>query len=393
MKKTYKALTQVALGSILCLGLAIPANAQQRGGGNSQGSSGGSSGGSVQPQRSSPPPAAAPQPQVQRGSPPSQPSYTPPPQVQRSTPQPQPQVQQQPQVQRGAPQSYNPPAQTSTVQRGNPQGTNISQPQNSGNSGQFRTNATGTTTNTQRGSKAPLSFKPNNPGATSRLYPNGSPRDNNANNGFNFRRGNNTSYRSYPGLRYGRNYVSPRPRGFFYNNRGFYNTYYMPQLGFNINTLPFGYYPFYYGTDQYFYSDGLYYTQQDDNYTVVEPPIGASITKLPAKAQSIVINGMQYYEHNGIYYQAVTRDDGTVVYQIAGKDGELNTEEDTGIAPEDLPQVGDLVDHLPEGFKILRLNGQRFYVSQEGYYFQDSVDTNGDPVFKIVGTPYDTIEN
>ncbi|MES2807352.1 MAG: DUF6515 family protein [Bacteroidota bacterium] len=409
----YKALTQVALGWLLCLGLAIPATAQQRGGQYSTGSgnSSGSGGGSAQPQRSSPPPSPppAPAPQVQRSAPPQQ-SYSPPaqvqsqpaPQVQRSAPpqqsySPPAQVQSQPapQVQRGAPQSYTPQSQPSSVQRGNPQGSYTGQPQSNGNSGQFKPNATGTST-TQRGGqyRAPLSFKPNNPGATSRLYPNGGRDNNNTNYGFNFRRGNNTSYRSYPGLRYGRNYVSPRPRGFFYNNRGFYNTYYTPQLGFNINTLPYGYYPFYYGADQYYYSDGLYYAQQDNSsYTVVEPPVGATISKLPAKAQPITINGMKYYEHNGIYYQPVTRDDGTLVYQIAGKDGELNTQEDMGIAPEDLPQVGDMVDHLPEGFKILRLNNQRFYVSQEGYYFQDAVDTNGDPVFKIVGTPYDTIEN
>ncbi|MFD2144374.1 DUF6515 family protein [Mucilaginibacter antarcticus] len=340
----------------------------------------------MQPQRSSPPPAAAPapQPQVQRAP---APSYSPPAQVQQSAP--------APQTQRGAPQSYSSPAQQPSVQRGNPQGNNSSQQQNNNFNGQLRPNATGNAATTQRGGqyRSPLTFKPNNPGNTARLYPNGSQRGNNANNGFNFRRDNNTSYRSYPGLRYGRNYVSPRPRGFFYNNRGYYNTYYTPQLGFSINTLPYGYYPFYYGSDQYYYNDGLYYTQQDDSYTVVEPPIGASITKLPSKAQSIMINGMQYYEHNGVYYQPVKRDDGKTVYQIVGRDGELNTGEDTGIAPEDLPQVGDMVDHLPEGFKILRLNGQRFYVSQEGYYFQDARDTNGDPVFKIVGTPYDTIEN
>jgi hypothetical protein len=339
-------------------GLALPAGAQQRGG-DSRGS-GGSSGssGSVQPQRSSAPPAPAPQPQMQRGAPQSQ------------------------------------PLQQPSVQRGNPQRDYNGRPQSDNNNGGFRPNANGSAT-TQRGgeNRAPLTFKPNNPGLSSRLYPNGGRGNNNVNSGFNYRRGNNTSYRSYPGLRYGRNYVSPRPRGFFYNNRGYYNTYYTPQLGFSINTLPYGYYPFYYGNDQYYYSDGLYYTQQEDNYTVVEPPIGAVISKLPAKAKSIAINGAQYYELNGVYYQPVTKDDGTLVYQIAGKDGELNTVDETEIAPEDLPQVGDLVDHLPEGFKILKLNGQRYYVSQEGYYFQDSVDTNGDKVFKIVGTPYDTIEN
>jgi hypothetical protein len=388
MKKKYKSLTQVAVSSLLCLSLAIPANAQQRGADRAQGGGNSGGGGSAQPQRSSsPPPAApAPQPQFQRGAPPAQPPaqrYDPPQQVQRA-----PQVQQQPQqIQQAQPQVQ--------VQRNNPQSNNYGgQQQGNTYSGrQQRPNAS-TPVVTQRGAEhqTPLRFQPNNPNGGSRLYPNGQ-RGSNYNSGFNYRRGNNTSYRSYPGLRFGRNYVSPRPRGFYYQNRGYYHTYYTPQLGFSINTLPYGYYPFYYGTDQYYYSDGLYYTQQDDSYTVVEPPIGAVITKLPAKAQSIAINGMQYYELNGVYYQPITKDDGTVVYQIAGKDGELNTNDETAIAPEDLPQVGDLVDHLPEGFRILKLNGQRYYVSQEGYYFQDAVDTDGEKVFKIVATPNDTLEN
>ncbi|WP_317169594.1 DUF6515 family protein [Mucilaginibacter humi] len=183
--------------------------------------------------------------------------------------------------------------------------------------------------------------------------------------------------------------MTARPRGFYYRNRGYYSTYYTPQLGFSLRVLPYGYYPFYFGADQYFYNDGLYYRQmENEEYTVVEPPIGAAIDKLPAKAQAISINGMQYYELNGVYYQPITKDDGTLAYQIAGKDGELNTV-DSGSPADDLPQVGDLVDYLPEDCKIIKLNGQKYYVSQEGYYFQDAVDTNGDKVFKIVGTPND----
>ncbi|GAA4099877.1 hypothetical protein GCM10022392_25350 [Mucilaginibacter panaciglaebae] len=266
--------------------------------------------------------------------------------------------------------------------------------QNNGFGGQ-RNNATSTPGSDPRGIQHRQigSFTPNNPGT--RRYPTigGTPRSNGTYTPRGYGSSSRSGYRSYPGLRFGRNYVSPRPRGFYYRNRGYYRTYYTPRLGFSINILPRDYYPFYYGPYQYYYSEGLYYRQmEDNNYTVVEPPVGATIEKLPSNAQSIVINGMQYYELNGVYYQPVTRDDGTLVYQIAGKDGELNVD-DAGGSQEDLPQVGDLVDTLPEGCKILRLNGQKYYVSEEGYYFQDAVDTNGDKVFKIVGTPDEEPEN
>jgi hypothetical protein len=382
MKKTYKNLTGFALSAILCLSLAFSASAQRGGEHSDTKNTGGGS---------TPPPAApAPQPQIQRSSPPPQ---------QQSAPRQQAPQQQAPQQQ--APQQQAPQRQQPQMQRGSQQGQSQQQPNSFG--GGRTNNAVGSTqTFEPRGGehKAQPVFTPANPNSSGRRYPGitqrgGSnsynPRGGGYNqgrsSGFSYRRGN--SYRSYPGLQFGHNYITARPRGFYYRNRGYYQTYYTPQLGFSLSVLPYGYYPFYFGADQYFYNDGLYYRQQENNsYAVVEPPIGATIDKLPAKAQAISINGMQYYELNGVYYQPITKDDGSLAYQIAGKDGELNTV-DNGSPADDLPQVGDLVDSLPEGCKIIKLNGQRYYVSQEGYYFQDAVDTNGDKVYKIVGTPTD----
>lgn len=346
MKKIYKNLIGVSFISLLCAGLSLPAFAQ-RGVQHSTDNKGSSGGGSTPPP-SAPVSRPTPQPQVQRSAPPQQ-------QIQRSNP--------QPQAQRGNAQSNN----DFRGQRPNATNPTTSQPRGV----QHQTMPTFTRGDQNQGPRRYPSIGTNRPGYVPR-------------GGYSNRNG----YRSYPGLRFGRNYVSPRPRGFYYRNQGYYRTYYTPRIGVSINILPRGYYPFYFGPYQYFYSDGLYYRQmEDDNYTVVEPPVGASIEKLPDNAQSIVINGMQYYELNGVYYQPVTRDDGTLVYQIAGKDGELNVDDGGGTSQEDLPQVGDLVDRLPEGCRIIRLNGQKYYESQEGYYFQDAVDTNGDKVFKIVGTP------
>jgi hypothetical protein len=101
-----------------------------------------------------------------------------------------------------------------------------------------------------------------------------------------------------------------------------------------------------------------------------------------------VINGQQYYELNGVYYLPVTKDDGSITYEIAGKDGELNTNtgDDVQQAP---PMIGDIVGVLPADCKTIRLNGEKFYVSPDGYYFQDGVDANNNKVYKIVGTPAD----
>lgn len=208
------------------------------------------------------------------------------------------------------------------------------------------------------------------------------------------------AYRSYPGLpgSNGVTRITPgrgRPYAGYYNAHGYYNSFYAPHLGFRLNVLPYGYYPFWWGPNQYFYSDGLYYQYLDNQYQVVEPPVGAAINTLPDNAQSIVINGIQYYELNGVYYQPITKDDGTVVYQVAGKDGELNTDDGSGqiagAAP--LPQIGDIVNSLPEGTRTIRINGQKLYVSPDDYYYQDARDENNNKVYKIVGTPTDEPNN
>jgi hypothetical protein len=207
-------------------------------------------------------------------------------------------------------------------------------------------------------------------------------------------------------------------RGGFYNHGGFYNSLYFPRLGFSVGFLPFGYYPFYWGGLPYYYSNGYYYEYNDDQYTVVEPPVGAQLNNLPAKAQSIVINGQQYYELDGVYYVAITKDDGSLAYQIAGKDGELNTDggdqnnmappagnnqdynaPDQSAAPQDQQmapparngsadlQIGDVVQSLPADSRGVTVNGQRLFVSPDDVYYKKTRDNNNNVAYKIVGLP------
>jgi hypothetical protein len=178
---------------------------------------------------------------------------------------------------------------------------------------------------------------------------------------------------------------------YYHYNHGYYNSYYRPRLGFTIGVLPFGYYPFYFGDYQYFYDDGLYYEYNNDQYTVVEPPVGAEINSLPANAQSIVINGQQYYEADGVYYQPITKDDGTVAYQVAGEDGELNTGSggtDTSTAPPP-PQIGDIVQQLPANCRKININGDKLFLSPDGIYYKAQADANNNTVYSIVGLPAD----
>jgi len=177
---------------------------------------------------------------------------------------------------------------------------------------------------------------------------------------------------------------------YYYNTHGYYKTYYMGRLGYTCRVLPYGYYPFFWGDYQYFFCDGLFYTYADDEYTVVEPPVGAEVTSLPDNAQSIVINGQQYYECNGVYYLPVTKDNGSTVYEVAGKDGVLNTTDSTvQDAQPQAPQIGDIVTQLPPNCRKLKINGDKLYVSPDGVYYKEQVDPSGNKTYKIVGLPSD----
>ncbi len=169
--------------------------------------------------------------------------------------------------------------------------------------------------------------------------------------------------------------------GWFYN-QGYYGSAYYPWLGFGFGYLPYGCYPFYWDDNQYYYGDGFFYQDDAGEYTVVDPPVGAEVTSLPDDAQSIMINGEQYYEEKGVYYMPVTKDDGSLVYQVAGKDGELNTGQ-TGVAAV-TPQVGDIVPQLPPDCRKVHLNGAAYYVSEDGIYYQETTGANGSKAYKIV---------
>jgi len=183
--------------------------------------------------------------------------------------------------------------------------------------------------------------------------------------------------RSYGRPGYGRpGYGRPGYRvgaGFGYRRSYYgygYRNYYRPYLGFSLSILPFGYYPFYYGADQFYYSGGLFYRQYDNEYKVVVPPVGAEVPSLPKEANEVVINGETYYEYKGVYYSVSQNADGKTVYIVAGKDGVLNTDGDTDTAP----QAGEIVNELPEGSREVFLKGEKYYVSPDDIYYEEVVD-------------------
>ncbi len=191
-------------------------------------------------------------------------------------------------------------------------------------------------------------------------------------------------YRSGLGYNLGYGFRS----GAFY--RPGFGYYGYPHLGFYCGLLPYGYYPFYWGTRLYYYYGGTFYEPFDGGgYQVTAPPIGAGVPNLPQNAVSIKIDGVQYYEANGVYYKEGTNDQGKKIYIVAGRDGVLNTapEVTDPNASTSLPRVGDIVNQLPDNCRKINLNGKKYYVSPNDIYYEKVVDPQGNIGYKITSLP------
>ncbi|MBE9668452.1 DUF6515 family protein [Mucilaginibacter boryungensis] len=200
----------------------------------------------------------------------------------------------------------------------------------------------------------------------------------------NAQRGRGGFHGAAPHIGFGIGFGGPR-FGFGF---GAYRPYYAyPRVGFYINTLPYGYYPFYWGPDQYFYYGGTFYRPYNNGYEIAAPPIGAAIPKLPSNAHPIMIDGQQYYELNGVYYKESVDDKGKKVYIVSGKDGVLNTNNVEPADDQRPPQVGDVVTMLPEGCRKVTLNGKKYFVSADDIYYEEFTDANNNISYRIASVP------
>ncbi len=177
--------------------------------------------------------------------------------------------------------------------------------------------------------------------------------------------------------------------------------HYGPAIGVRINVLPIGYSRFYIGNNPFYYYDGVYYrSYKTGGYSVAPPPLGAIVKHLPSGAKTTVIDGQKYYVLGGTFYQERVTADNKNRYEVVGTDGVLNT---TNADPADdetvLPtapvkeavkttiaeSTGTIVSQLPVGCKLVLINGDKFYISPAGVYYQEMIDANNLVSYKVAG--------
>lgn len=217
----------------------------------------------------------------------------------------------------------------------------------------------------------------------------------------------------------------------YYYNSGFYYGYYngfyepiFPPFGLRLGILPFGYSSFYWGGNPYYYYNGIYYQNYgDDGYQVVDAPMGAVVSSLPGGATSIVVNGETMYELNGTYYKSGQDSNGNTIFTVVGKNGVVNNtpnqdqnnsmqdQQNNNMqnqqpsmqqqppVSDDAPstnslnappqtsssmQIGDTMSQLPDGSKLVNINGEQLYQTPDNVYLKGE-SNNGVVQFRVVG--------
>ncbi len=196
-----------------------------------------------------------------------------------------------------------------------------------------------------------------------------------------FMSGTRYSYRPYNSISlYFGGYPYYYSNGLFYD---YYSGYYQPifpPFGIRVSTLPFGFSRIYIGVNPFYYYNGIFYRQYDNSYEVVDAPIGATVTSLPGGAKSVLINGETFYELNGTYFKEERNSQGAIVYVVVGKNGEINNSvgSNNDYSDQSMKNLnnGDIVGQLPEGSKVVTIDGQKLYVTPDDTYLKEESDGN-----------------
>ncbi|WP_147243454.1 DUF6515 family protein [Chitinophaga flava] len=215
-------------------------------------------------------------------------------------------------------------------------------------------------------------------------------------------------YRGYRGPVYhGGVYYSHGWYGPGYRRYYRYHPYFFPPIGFYVSTLPYGYFALGAGFGPIYYSNGIYYESDnnDNGYRVVDPPMDAAVPDLPDGASEVQVNGNSYYELNGTFYQEIMTENGRR-FKVVGKDGKIgntvvdpqtngNNDNGNGNINNDnnsnnnnnnstAPLPGNIIKDLPQGSRSVQINGQQYFLSPDGMYYQQ-VNTNNGTGYQLVG--------
>jgi hypothetical protein len=110
--------------------------------------------------------------------------------------------------------------------------------------------------------------------------------------------------------------------------------------------------------EKYHYDQGVWYTQSNNGYTVVQAPVGGTVTTIPSGSQPVVVNNVTNYYYGGAYYEK----SGTQYKVVA-------------------PPAGAIVEGLPDGGEEVKIGDQTYVKVGETYY--QPVNVSGKDKYEV----------
>src|SRR5579871_1241605 len=92
------------------------------------------------------------------------------------------------------------------------------------------------------------------------------------------------------------------PRGQVLDNR-YNHAHYYPPHGAVVHDLPYGYHPYVYGGNRFYFSAGVWYAPGPYGFVVTHPPVGLVVGVLPPFYTTVWFGGVPYYYADDVYYQ------------------------------------------------------------------------------------------
>jgi hypothetical protein len=157
-------------------------------------------------------------------------------------------------------------------------------------------------------------------------------------------------------------------------------------IGATIAVLPRYYSPIVCGSDNYWYSGGVFYSSVGGAYRVALAPTSCEcvVPVLPPVYETVYLGTVPYYYHGGTYYQATTE----LPSFPKGSDGGKAAAPDPdakGNYKVIAPPLDATVKTLPIGAKISKVSGKTYYVYNGAWY--KPYHSGSDVVYMVVKKP------
>lgn len=137
-----------------------------------------------------------------------------------------------------------------------------------------------------------------------------------------------------------------------------------PKIGSVITALPAGAIEVSDSTHSYFYKSGIFYVQNKTDFVVTLPVPGMRIKGLPIGYRRVAVGDKIYFYYFGTFYQQAGNSD---IYET--------------LAP---PETA-IVDGLPDGYTIKKIDGTEYYFLNNTYYAEtDAPYIEGGTGFEVV---------